>query len=482
MDAKTTRPNVFISYSWNPTINKEKVISLAERLSSDGVHVTIDIWDLIEGQDKNLFMEQMVNSDEIDKVLLICNKDYAEKANKRIGGVGIESLIISSEIYSQAKQTKFIPIIFEFDNENKPFIPTFVDGRIFIDLSNDNNFEDNYELLIRNLFGKPVSKRPPIGSPPPYVLNEEPIFLPTSNKVTVIKRALLDEKKNAILFIQDYYDTFIRSLPSFDIEASSLSIPDYDEVILWSIDNMRPLRDDFINFLETYLGHSVEIDIERMHSFFEKLLNFFLNLTDTTQGTIGALKNDNYRFFFVELFLSFTSIMIEKERFAELAFILHNSYIIFIERFGNSQEFNFQAFRRHVDTLNTHRKERLHLTRISVTADLLKERATGAIKFSQLQEADALLYYISLLNSNSRYSWFPETSCYGLYNLPVISKAVSQRFFDKLKPILNVATKDELEKRIIGIEEKNRDNINRFHYELPEVRRGLRLEELCTLR
>tara|TARA_B110001469_G_scaffold126148_1_gene143069 strand:+ start:17674 stop:17850 length:177 start_codon:yes stop_codon:yes gene_type:complete len=58
-------------------------------------------------------MEQMVNDETVDKVLLVCNKKYAQKANKKQGGVGIESLIISDEIYSQVEQTKFIPIVME---------------------------------------------------------------------------------------------------------------------------------------------------------------------------------------------------------------------------------------------------------------------------------------------------------------------------------------------------------------------------------
>ena len=106
-----TPPKVFISYSWKPTHNKLNVLQLAERLSADYVHVIIDEWDLKEGQDKYQFMEQMVNNPEVGKVLLICSKDYADKANAKKGGVGIESLIVSDEIYSKVDQTKFIPII-----------------------------------------------------------------------------------------------------------------------------------------------------------------------------------------------------------------------------------------------------------------------------------------------------------------------------------------------------------------------------------
>ena len=43
---------IFISYCWSSSEHEEWVISLAERLMSDGVDVIIDKWDLKEGNDK----------------------------------------------------------------------------------------------------------------------------------------------------------------------------------------------------------------------------------------------------------------------------------------------------------------------------------------------------------------------------------------------------------------------------------------------
>lgn len=62
----------------------------------------MDIWDLKDGQDKYAFMEQCVTDPEIDRVLIICDKGYAEKADHCQGGVGDETTIISPEIYRNA--------------------------------------------------------------------------------------------------------------------------------------------------------------------------------------------------------------------------------------------------------------------------------------------------------------------------------------------------------------------------------------------
>jgi len=108
-------PKVFISYSWSSPEHEEKVLNLATRLMSHGVEVIIDKWDLKEGQDKYAFMEQAVTSNDIDRVLIISDKMYAEKANSRRGGVGDETIIISPEIYGSVNQDKFIPVVFEYD-------------------------------------------------------------------------------------------------------------------------------------------------------------------------------------------------------------------------------------------------------------------------------------------------------------------------------------------------------------------------------
>ena len=83
---------VFISYSWAV---QDRVVELAERLVANGVDVVLDVWDLMPGHDKYAFMEQSVNDQTVNKVLIICDKTYTEKADARQGGVGDETVIIS---------------------------------------------------------------------------------------------------------------------------------------------------------------------------------------------------------------------------------------------------------------------------------------------------------------------------------------------------------------------------------------------------
>src|SRR5260370_16880027 len=162
MPGSTSQPKVFISYSWTTPQHERWVLDLAERLSSDGIVITLDKWDLKEGQDKHKFMEQMVLDETIGKVIVICDRGYQAKADGRKGGVGTESQLISKEVYENTGQEKFIPIVREFDPDGKPCMPHFMCSRIYVDLWSEETFEENYKKFIKNLNAMTLLQRPPL--------------------------------------------------------------------------------------------------------------------------------------------------------------------------------------------------------------------------------------------------------------------------------------------------------------------------------
>lgn len=102
------QPKLFISYSWTSATHVEWVMQLATDLRTNGVDAIIDQWHLKEGQDAHSFMEQMVRDEKIEKVILVCDKKYVDRANSREGGVGVESQVITQKIYGDVSQTKFV--------------------------------------------------------------------------------------------------------------------------------------------------------------------------------------------------------------------------------------------------------------------------------------------------------------------------------------------------------------------------------------
>ena len=119
----TEHPKIFISYAWSRQKTQDDVLELATCLRQDGIDVVLDKWDFKEGYDKYALMERCVTDENINRVLIICDKAYQERADGRQGGVGDETVVISSEVYGHMQQTKFVPLIFERDEDDKPFMP-----------------------------------------------------------------------------------------------------------------------------------------------------------------------------------------------------------------------------------------------------------------------------------------------------------------------------------------------------------------------
>jgi len=481
MQSKEEKTNkIFISYSWKPVSNKDKVLIIAERLTNDGIHVILDDWDLKEGQDKYHFMEQMVNDPEVQKVLLICNKEYAKKANQKIGGVGIESLIVSDDIYSEADQTKFIPVVMEYENE-KPCIPTFVKSRIYIDLSNEDHYEENYERLIRNIYNKPISKRPPIGKMPVHLEEDDPIFLPTAHKVAAIKNSLINQKENSTLLIKDYLNTFIESLSIFEINFENIDEENFINEVEKSILELQALKNDFIEFTITIFKYSNEDYEEIFIEFFESFLQFYEDndLRLDSGKSLNDLRVDNFRFFNYDLFLNFSNSLIKNQRFKLLAAIVKTDLIVTRKWNRKAEATNFEEFRKYNYTLNEFKKQKLNSNRISLVADLIKQHCKTP-KFEDLIRTDIILYYLRLFYpSKIRYneSWVPETSALASSQIEIFPKIISKRYFNKIKVLFDIDSVEELKEKILSLEDK--DDIKSYNYRVPRLHYALKYDELA---
>jgi hypothetical protein len=155
-------PNVFISYSHDSEEHKMWVASLATKLMQNGVDVILDQWDLRPGGDVLKFMETGVAS--ADRVLMICTERYVRKADEAKGGVGYETMVVSGDLVVDLGTFKFIPIIRQ---SSKPVIrPRSVCTRLYIDMSDEDDFDERFDLLIHELHNVLKSKKPPVGKNP----------------------------------------------------------------------------------------------------------------------------------------------------------------------------------------------------------------------------------------------------------------------------------------------------------------------------
>ncbi|MFA0628607.1 toll/interleukin-1 receptor domain-containing protein [Vibrio sp. 10N.222.49.A3] len=165
----TSVPKVFLSYSHDNAEHKQWVLDLATRLVNGGIDARIDAWSLGAGDDLPHFMETQLA--EVDRVIMVCTSNYVNKANKGTGGVGYEKMIVTSSLMSRIDDNKIIPIIRQQGTND---VPTFLKSKLYIDFSNDKEFEAVIDDLMRAVHGSPLYKKPELGSNPYQTAESKP--------------------------------------------------------------------------------------------------------------------------------------------------------------------------------------------------------------------------------------------------------------------------------------------------------------------
>jgi hypothetical protein len=209
-----------------------------------------------------------------------------------------------------------------------------------------------------------------------------------------------------------------------------------------SLEKMLPLRDDFIEFTLTLFKYRESVDLDQLHEFWEKLLPFTFR-PESVQSW-RETDFDNYRFFNYELMLSFISILLRLKKYAEAAYFIHAPYF-FRNDTCELMEKGIEIFNRHCRSLDEFRNNRLGLRRVSVTADLIKARATHQdVRFEAIHDTDLILHVVLQLRGG-RFEWFPRTSAYGgrFSKIEFFSRLVSRNHFEKVKALFEVKTVEE---------------------------------------
>ncbi len=471
MEVVKKQPKAFVSYSWQPDENKEKVKNIVDRLRDHGIDAILDIYKLNVGHDKNAYMERMVTDTTIDKVLVFSNKIYTEKANEKKGGVGTETIIISKEVYESVTQDKFIPILMERDEDGKEYFPAFINSRIYIDFSDNEIFEDEYEKLVKIIYGKPIDKEPALGKAPSFVTEENPFKLRVHRKLDRFKKAVIEGKDNVQVLIEDYFEIFIEDLSNIKIEDYTTQDKPFDQSVYEAIVATKPLRDNFLDFFEVIIKLNEDNYKELLHNHISSW-----NELITLEGRC----THHYKFFFKELFQYIVTISLSKEKFILISYLVNMPY--WINRGSNYNVTNFTFVYANLEILDKDRNQRLNENRLSVATDILVKRIDyKKINLDTMRETDLLLFFLHKLTHKLKIHsfWFPYLSMYGGDEcISYMRRAESKIFFEKIKIIFNVETREELLTKINSI--PRRDSPYQYGYEISSIEVGLNINKLAN--
>ncbi len=136
---------------------------LATFLRANGIEARFDVWYLRPGMDTPQWMSNEL--DLADRVLLVCDELYAQKADRRHGGVGWEIRIIQGDLLVSQEDNpdKYIPII--VTPELNAGTPKFLRGTFALHWPESGPDEvGRRDELLRIIYNR-QEEAPPLGRP-----------------------------------------------------------------------------------------------------------------------------------------------------------------------------------------------------------------------------------------------------------------------------------------------------------------------------
>lgn len=451
---------VFISYSWGNSEHQEWVVNLATRLMNDTVDVILDRWSLKDGHDIHSFMEEMVKSDEVYRVLILSNKKYSEKADEREGGVGTETQIITPNIYSKEKQEKFIPIVLESDEQGEAYLPIYLKSRKYLDFSKVETYEDSYEELLRNILEAPSIPKPKLGTKPPTYITDSVINLSeTHNKLRTIENQIAKNGNVSPRELVSFIHLFMDHLWEFEILNSPNDIIGYGKVLYDTLKSYKPLREDFLKFVDIITSSSnIENPEELIIEFFENE-PMYQSPRGEKSGSWSTTRFEIFKIIFHELFIYTIAIALKNKNYEFVADLLHSKYYTkdkYQQQKGPESFTFFYNYHRNLEDYSSQA-----FNKITGFGEYMITNLSEFVKKEDVILADTICYFVSYLDYKDIYStWFPNTYLYQQRSpITFFDKMTSEKHFEKVKTIFNIENKNDLKDKLTEYKKNAKDRI-----------------------
>jgi hypothetical protein len=159
---------VFISYTKTSDAHTAWVKELATFLRENGIEARLDTWYLSHGMDTPQWMSNEI--DLADRVLLVCDELYAQKADRRHGGVGWEIRIIQGDLLASQEDNrdKYVPII--VTPELILGTPRFLRGAFALHWPRSGSGDAGRRDELLRIVYRRQEEAPPLGRPPSFIL------------------------------------------------------------------------------------------------------------------------------------------------------------------------------------------------------------------------------------------------------------------------------------------------------------------------
>lgn len=451
MESKIDNPKVFISYAWAGKEYEEKVLGLATDLMNDGIQVVIDKWDLKAGNDTNAFMLKSVMDDSITNVLILLDPLYARKADEYKGGVGIETQILSSEVYESVDQKKIVPVVFQRGEDDQVCKPKYLQSRFHFDLSKPDSFDQEYQKLVKFLYGVDFFVKPELGNKPKWVDEQQHIATKTRVNYDELKKNYNEKVKGVIL--SDLYGDITNQIFETAEKWKQQEIKTHDDVIK-QYDDWEDIKASFLELVK----QSLHVD-----GYPSYITEFFEETTRRLYAN-NSMLNKSFKPIKIrlhELFLYVIAFHLRIKDYSTIGYLLGQNYDFCIPQ--NHEEHSFSALYsgKEQDTLDLAISNRDNKLYFAGTAEYWMEKiAINYCTKEQLVLADLICYNYTIYGATRDGShWFPVLYIYDNEHSvfkTFCEKLISQEYTERIIHLFGYKKIEGFLERIKEIEDNYR--------------------------
>jgi hypothetical protein len=247
---------------------------------------------------------------------------------------------------------------------------------------------------------------------------------------------------------------FLDFLTNFlsDVEATKPDFSkhaDYDDAIVNQIVSGLPLSYRFTEASLVAAKAKNADALRTLYRFFGSMLKLY-ETPDGFSGTYHRTDFDGFKFLGYEMFVCLIAAILRYDLWALLGELLDED--LFVEKANDGKYRSFVHVSSFVGSLDEIRNNRLKLQRVSVMADMLKDRFTNSelselISLKEFLEADYFLFMRTVCHEQVDQSlydvWCPRSSVF-LDNAPsYVVKAESARFLERMLPATGFSKQEE---------------------------------------
>lgn len=177
------------------------------------------------------------------------------------------------------------------------FLPIYLEDRDYIDLSNDEIFEEQYQELVLQIYGKAKHNRPKLGKTPDFVFDDAPTFQTSKFNLRRLTSSL--DSTNVNVVCSEFLDKFTEDLKLITSNVPTKNYEDTSSYLISYIEKYDLIRDFFVQFLDKVTK------IQDVKLIIDSLIDFSVELEFLSDNHYNLKRADKlfYSFVLRELFL-----------------------------------------------------------------------------------------------------------------------------------------------------------------------------------